>query len=91
MGRGDLTHTSDILSALNSEKGLWGVALDVTDPEPLEEGNELWTHPRAIITPHTSGDFEGYFDAGSDLLRASVERYRKEGKFINVVDPKKGY
>lgn len=67
------------------------MALDVTDPEPLPEKHELWSHPKAIITPHTSGDFEGYFDAGSDLLVASVEKFRKEGKFINVIDPEKGY
>ena len=79
------------MDALNAPNGLWGVALDVTDPEPLEDDNELWSHPRAIITPHTSGDFEGYFDAGADLLRANIEKYRAEGRFINVIDPKKGY
>lgn len=79
------------MTALNAAGGLDGVALDVTDPEPLTDGHPLWSHPRAIITPHTSGDYEGYFEAGADLLIANVERYRKNGRFLNVVDPEKGY
>jgi phosphoglycerate dehydrogenase-like enzyme len=79
------------VNALNAAGGLDGVALDVTDPEPLTDGHPLWSHPRAIVTPHTSGDYEGYFEAGADLLIANVERYRKEGRFLNVVDPEKGY
>lgn len=89
-GSGVLT-AEDILAALNAPTGLFAVALDVTDPEPLGEDHPLWTHPRAIVTPHTSGDFDGYFDAGADLLAASVQRFREEQRFINVIDPAKGY
>lgn len=105
VGRGDLVRSGpftlnaegpalmaeDVLAALDARGGLFAVALDVTDPEPLGEGHPLWTHPRAIITPHTSGDFDGYFDAGADLLAASVKRFREEQRFINVIDPAKGY
>ena len=57
----------------------------------MPDGHPLFTHPRALITPHTSGDFVGYFDAAADLLLASVERVRKGGEPFNVVDPEKGY
>lgn len=80
-----------ILEALDRPDGLLAVGLDVTDPEPLPNGHALLTHKRAVITPHISADFAGYFDAGVDLLIANVDRVRAGGKPINRVDPEKGY
>lgn len=70
---------------------LLGVGLDVTDPEPLPKDHPLLSHPRVVLTPHVSADFEGYFDAGAELLVANVENVRKGGEPFNVVDPEKGY
>lgn len=63
----------------------------MTDPEPLPDGHPLFTHPRALITPHTSGDFAGYVDAATELLVANVEQLRKGGVAFNKVDPARGY
>ncbi|WVQ99102.1 hypothetical protein IAU59_006234 [Kwoniella sp. CBS 9459] len=91
VGRGDLVRSEDILAALNAPSGLWGAVLDVTDPEPLPAGHALFTHPSVIVTPHTSGSFENYFDAGAEVLLVQGQRL-KEGKDpINVVDAVKGY
>ncbi|WVQ79611.1 hypothetical protein IAT38_001711 [Cryptococcus sp. DSM 104549] len=90
VGRGDLVKSDDILSALKAGY-LSGAALDVTDPEPLTDNHPLFTHPRVVITPHTSANVEGYFEAGADLLLANVQRIRDGGKAINKVDPEKGY
>ena len=49
--RGGLVDLEAVLEALESGT-LSGVALDVTEPEPLPDGHPLRTHPRAIITPH---------------------------------------
>jgi D-3-phosphoglycerate dehydrogenase len=49
--RGGLVDLDAAVRALDSG-ALSGVALDVTEPEPLPEGHPLRTHPRAIITPH---------------------------------------
>lgn len=76
---------------MDKPNGLLAVGLDVTDPEPLPDGHALLTHPRAVITPHMSADFAGYFDAGVDLLIANVERVRNGGEWMNRVDPEKGY
>ena len=65
--------------------------LDVTDPEPLTDGHPLYTHPACIVTGHTSGSFEQYYEAGADLLMAQMERIKAGDKLINVIDPKKGY
>lgn len=67
------------------------MALDVTDPEPLPDHHPLYTHPAAIITGHTSGSFEGYYDAGADILIAQLKRLKDGEPFMNVVDPDKGY
>ncbi|WRT66829.1 uncharacterized protein IL334_003792 [Kwoniella shivajii] len=90
VGRGDLVKSDSLIKAL--DKGhLSGIALDVTDPEPLPEGHPLFTHPLAIITPHTSSNVKGYFEVGADLLLENVKRIREGGKPINKIDPEKGY
>lgn len=91
VGRGDLVKSDTILSALDASGGLTGVVLDVTDPEPLPNNHPLWTHPSAIVTPHTSGSFENYYEAGADLLIAQMERIQAGERLLNVVDPAKGY
>ncbi|WWC72308.1 uncharacterized protein I206_106270 [Kwoniella pini CBS 10737] len=91
VGRGDLVKSEYILGALESPKGLWGAVLDVTDPEPLPKGHPLFTHPNVIVTPHTSGSFEGYFDGGADVLIAQADRLKAGKDPLNFVDPAKGY
>lgn len=81
----------DLLQALDSEGGLDSIALDVTEPEPLPDNHPFFTHPRVIITPHTSGGIEGYLDKAADLLIANIKRIREGGEPINKVDWKKGY
>jgi D-3-phosphoglycerate dehydrogenase len=49
--RGPLVDPDAALDALESG-ALAGVALDVTEVEPLPEDHPLRTHPRAIVTPH---------------------------------------
>ena len=49
--RGGLVDLDAVVDGL--ERGrLGGVALDVTEVEPLPEGHPLRGHPRAVITPH---------------------------------------
>jgi D-3-phosphoglycerate dehydrogenase len=49
--RGGLVDLDAVAAAL--ERGtLRGVALDVTEPEPLPDGHRLRTDPRSIVTPH---------------------------------------
>jgi D-3-phosphoglycerate dehydrogenase / 2-oxoglutarate reductase len=50
-GRGALVDLDAAAEALDSGR-LSGVALDVTEPEPLPAGHALRTHPRALVTPH---------------------------------------
>ncbi|RSH87377.1 hypothetical protein EHS25_003286 [Saitozyma podzolica] len=91
VGRGDLVKSSDLLEALNREGGLSGVVLDVTYPEPLPQGHPLFTHPKVIVTPHTSSFVAKYFDLGADLLIKQAEQVRQGKPLLNIVDPEKGY
>jgi D-3-phosphoglycerate dehydrogenase len=49
--RGGLVDLDAVLAALDDGR-LSGVALDVTDPEPLPAHHLLRSHPKAIVTPH---------------------------------------
>jgi D-3-phosphoglycerate dehydrogenase len=49
--RGPLVDAEAALAGLESG-ALGGVALDVTEPEPLPTDHPLRTHPRSIVTPH---------------------------------------
>jgi phosphoglycerate dehydrogenase-like enzyme len=88
--RGEIIRGEDVLAAL--EEGLiWAVGLDVTDPEPLPKGHPLWTHPRAIITPHTAG---GSPRRAGRVIATFCEnlRRRREGRpLIALIDKQKGY
>lgn len=54
VGRGATVDQAALREAL--EAGSLGSAgLDVTDPEPLPEGDPLWDAPRLLITPHGAG------------------------------------
>jgi D-3-phosphoglycerate dehydrogenase / 2-oxoglutarate reductase len=51
--RGGLVDLHAVTEALDDGR-LGGVALDVTEPEPLPTDHPLRTHPLALVTPHAS-------------------------------------
>ena len=67
--RGGLVDLDAVTRALDDGR-LSGVALDVTEPEPLPADHPLRTHPRAIVTPHMS--FYSA-EAQAELQRRAVE------------------
>lgn len=54
IGRGQHVNEADLLSAIDANIVL-GAMLDVFSVEPLPSSSLLWTNPRVLITPHTSG------------------------------------
>jgi len=67
--RGGLVDLEAVTRALNDGR-LGGVALDVTEVEPLEKEHPLRSHPRALITPHMA-----YYsvESESELKRRAAE------------------
>ncbi len=55
-GRGTAIDPEGLKKVLR-EGHLGAAALDVTEPEPLPENDELWNFPNVIITPHVAGFF----------------------------------
>ena len=53
-GRGNSINAEDLKKVL-ADGLLGGVALDVTEPEPLPADDELWDIPRVFLTPHCAG------------------------------------
>jgi phosphoglycerate dehydrogenase-like enzyme len=82
--RGPILDTDAVVSALQTE-GLRGVALDVTDPEPLPEDHVLWTLENALITPHTGGHTPKHWDRLADILADNYEALDSGGDLENVV------
>jgi phosphoglycerate dehydrogenase-like enzyme len=90
IARGALVDQEALREAL--DRGWVGAAtLDVTDPEPLEEGHWLYTHKAVRLTPHIS------WSSGSDSGRLTEKLLDNFGRFVrgdallDVVDPARGY
>lgn len=88
--RGAIVYGDDLLRALDEEL-LWGAGLDVTDPEPLPAGHPLWTHPRAIVTPHTAGGSPRRAGRVLAAFCENLRRLRSGQPLLGVIDKRKGY
>jgi phosphoglycerate dehydrogenase-like enzyme len=87
VARGAVVDRAALLSAI-AAAAVDGVALDVTDPEPLPPGDPLWNAPDTLITPHL-GSF-GSRAAGARLaehLRQNLTRLAAGEPLAGVVDP----
>ncbi len=85
VGRGpslDLLALNDVLA----EGHLWGAAVDVTDPEPLNPDHPLWQRENCLITPHTAGGFRlpGTRQAALDICYDNLRRYLCGEALINL-------
>jgi phosphoglycerate dehydrogenase-like enzyme len=100
VARGGLVDSAALVAALKSGQ-LGGAGLDVTDPEPLAKGDQLWHAPNIIITPHMSAHFstpeDGVERLGNEtieawaVMRENVRRYIAGEPIYSIVDTKVGY
>ena len=90
VSRGKTYDLNALIKALDSGR-LKGAGVDVTDPEPLPEGNALWKFENVIITPHIAGRSD--MDRGRMLgtVKENIRRFAEGLPLINVVDKQKGY
>ena len=88
VGRGDVTSTAAIVSALDANN-LSAAILDVFEEEPLSKENPLWSHPKVVVSPHISG-----LTRPSDvpnLVKENYERYVDGSELKFAVDWDKAY
>ncbi len=71
--------------AVIAEAGRLAFALDVTDPEPLPDGDPLWTAPGVLITPHLGGGTTAMLPRMAELVRAQIERLAAGDRPLHVV------
>ncbi len=90
IGRGALVNEDDLLNALN-EGHIGSAALDVFRDEPLPADNAIWDAPNMIVSPHSSGDYQGHEQAVIDVFLDNFKRYLSGQNLINMVDKQKGY
>jgi glyoxylate/hydroxypyruvate reductase A len=87
-GRGGLQVDADILAALEA-KDLYAASLDVFETEPLAATSRLWSHPRALITPHNAAESAPAAIARFALQHVTGERRGQAPAYL--VDRAKGY
>ncbi|QGG95957.1 D-isomer specific 2-hydroxyacid dehydrogenase family protein [Actinomarinicola tropica] len=90
VGRGRHIDTDALVAALDAGR-IGGAALDVTDPEPLPEGHPLWTHPRAIVTPHIANTPEMGIPLLAARVTENVRRFARGEPLLGLVDVDAGY
>lgn len=90
VGRGPIVD-EDALAAALLEGRIAGAALDVFREEPLPESSPLWHLPQVVVSPHMSGDFEGFPRSLGELFAENFRRWRRGAELLNIVDKKRGY
>jgi phosphoglycerate dehydrogenase-like enzyme len=90
VGRGESTVTADLVAALKDGR-LSAAGLDVTDPEPLPAGHELYRLPNVIITPHAAAETDQGRWRRWLVIRENLRRYVNGERMLNVVDIQRGY
>jgi phosphoglycerate dehydrogenase-like enzyme len=90
ISRGGVVDQGALTQALR-QKVIGGAFLDVTEPEPLPPGDELWSLPNAIITPHCSWLSPSFVERAGRLFLENLTRWRAGDRLQNVVDLELGY
>ena len=83
VGRGKVVDTDALLAEL-TQRRLWA-ALDVTDPEPLDEDHPLWSAPQCIVVPHIAGGEALTNRRFTSLITAQIEALRTGAEPVNAV------
>jgi phosphoglycerate dehydrogenase-like enzyme len=75
VARGSIVDEAALIRALDAGRPDFAV-LDVVSEEPLPPEHPLWSHPKVVVTPHTSSGGHGRFARGADLFAENLRRYR---------------
>jgi len=90
VSRGKIIKTQDLLTNKLYKK-FKGIALDVTDPEPLPYDNTLRSIENIIITNHTAGLSDKNRARSYRLIETNIKRYILKRPLLNIVDKERGF
>jgi phosphoglycerate dehydrogenase-like enzyme len=82
--RGVVVDTGALLAELTS--GRLRAAVDVTDPEPLPTGHQLWSAPGLLLTPHVGGNVPQTEARATAAVVAQLSRVLAGEPLLDVVD-----
>jgi phosphoglycerate dehydrogenase-like enzyme len=83
VARGQVADTAALTR--HAKQGRLRLALDVTDPEPLEDGHALLNLPNVLVTPHIGGASSAMGPRMASLVHTQIARLQKGCEAINVV------
>lgn len=90
VARGSLLDHTAARAALRVGR-LWGIGLDVTDPEPLPTEHPLWDEPNCIITSHSADTPLMTKHLLAARIRTNVLAFLAGSELLGVVDTRSGY
>lgn len=90
IARGSLLDADAALEALRAGT-LWGIGLDVTDPEPLAADHPLWSEPNCVITSHSADTPLMTKHLLAERIRTNVTAFLAGDRFVGIVDTRGGY
>jgi len=90
VARGSLVDTDALVEALRSGS-IAGAGLDVTEPEPLPDGQPLWELPNVLITPHVATPPEAERRHFALRVKENVRRLAAGEELEGLIDPEGGY
>jgi len=90
VGRGPVIDTAALIRALDARQ-IAGALLDVTDPEPLPEGHELWSRSNVLVTPHVASTPAMGKSALVALVVENTRRFVAGNSLLGTVDLVAGY
>ena len=90
VSRGGVIDGAALLEALQ-EGRIAGAGLDVFAEEPLPEESPFWDLDNIILSPHSSGVYEGWDLNSFDMFVENLKRWQRGEGLRNVVDPGRGY
>lgn len=90
IARGAVVDQGAMVAALEAGR-IAAVYTDVMVPEPLPDGDPLWSVPNLYITPHNSGSFDDWMTVAATVLESNLRRFVAGEPLENVVDQELGY
>ena len=83
-------NSKDLIFFLKN-KHLGGAGLDVVEGEPIQKSHQLLKFKNVIVTPHTGGISDNFYNRNLNLILENIKKFIKSKKLTNLVDINKGY
>ena len=90
VSRSSCLNLKDLILYLKN-KHLSGAGLDVVEGEPIKKNHELFKFKNVIVTPHTGGISDNFYNRNLNLILENIKKFINSKKLTNLVDIKKGY